>query len=76
MNRIGRSEIPKVTFSKIDYENYKQKFPSSLKQGVHFSNQSKIHNELRNQESKLVIDNVSAKSNPNPVNSTNQISID
>ncbi|CAG8473232.1 5917_t:CDS:2 [Racocetra fulgida] len=48
LTRISRNEIPDVRLSKIDYERYKSKFPGSLKQGVTFSNQSKIHGQLRN----------------------------
>ncbi|CAG8828288.1 1632_t:CDS:2, partial [Gigaspora margarita] len=62
--RISKNEIPNVRLSKIDYERYKSKFPSSLKQGVPFSNQSKIHDQLRNIKDKNnftdeIIDNVS-----------------
>ncbi|CAG8727903.1 22739_t:CDS:2, partial [Racocetra persica] len=62
LTHISRNEIPDVRLSKINYERYKSKFPGSLKQGVTFSNQSKIHGQLRNireQESKRIIDNVS-----------------
>ncbi|CAG8464352.1 500_t:CDS:2, partial [Racocetra fulgida] len=47
MSRIRRNEIPNITLSRIDYDNYRQKFPSSLKQGVSFSNQLNLHEQLR-----------------------------
>ncbi|CAG8729426.1 13700_t:CDS:2 [Racocetra fulgida] len=48
LTRISRNEIPNVPLSKIDYERYKSKFPGSLKQDVSFSNQLKVHGQLRN----------------------------
>ncbi|CAG8616560.1 5017_t:CDS:2 [Racocetra persica] len=44
---IRRTEIPNITLSRIDYNNYRQKFPSSLKQSVSFSNQLNLHEQLR-----------------------------
>ncbi|CAG8843371.1 30296_t:CDS:2, partial [Gigaspora margarita] len=41
-------EIPNVTLSEDDYEKYCQKLPNSLQRGVTFSNQWKVHDELRN----------------------------
>ncbi|CAG8845482.1 31926_t:CDS:2, partial [Gigaspora margarita] len=47
MVRIRKDEIPSVTLLEVDYENYREKFPSHLKRGVSFSNQVKIHDTLR-----------------------------
>ncbi|CAG8651970.1 19829_t:CDS:2 [Racocetra persica] len=47
MSRIRRNEISNVTLSRINYDNYRQKFPSFLKQGVSFSNQLNLHEQLR-----------------------------
>ncbi|CAG8764799.1 36472_t:CDS:2, partial [Racocetra persica] len=47
MSRIRRNEIPNVTLSRTDYDNYRQKFLSSLQQGVSFSNQLNLHEQLR-----------------------------
>lgn len=47
MGRIRKDEIPSVKLSKDDYEKYCKKLPNSLKQGITFSNQWKIHDELR-----------------------------
>ncbi|CAG8738795.1 34726_t:CDS:2, partial [Gigaspora margarita] len=48
MGRIRKEEIPNVTLSEDDYEKYCHKLPNSLKRGVTFSNQWKVHDELRN----------------------------
>ncbi|CAG8602196.1 26731_t:CDS:2 [Racocetra persica] len=47
ISRIRKNEIPNVTLSRTDYDNYRQKFPSSLQQGVSFSNQLNLHEQLR-----------------------------
>ncbi|RIB15884.1 hypothetical protein C2G38_2143356 [Gigaspora rosea] len=47
MGRIRKDEIPSVTLSEVDYENYRKKFPSDLKRGLSFSNQVKLHDTLR-----------------------------
>ncbi|CAG8632834.1 10634_t:CDS:2, partial [Racocetra fulgida] len=47
MSRIRRNEIPNVTLSRTDYDNYRQKFSGSLQQGVSFSNQLNLHEQLR-----------------------------
>ncbi|CAG8586792.1 2537_t:CDS:2 [Dentiscutata erythropus] len=46
MGRIRKNEVSDDYLSKHEYEDYKKKFPDSLKQGVPFSNQWKIHGEL------------------------------
>ncbi|CAG8599317.1 15491_t:CDS:2, partial [Dentiscutata heterogama] len=47
MGRIRKNEIPSVTLSEVDYENYCKKFPSDLKRSLSFSNQVKLHDTLR-----------------------------
>ncbi|CAG8644345.1 17451_t:CDS:2, partial [Dentiscutata erythropus] len=74
--RIRKNEIPKVSLSKIDYENYKNKFPSllkAIKDENNFTNYffTAAHIYANKLESKKIIDNV----NPNP-NKNTQITID